>query len=195
MFCLCGLPSGGTFSKHRVTIYMLLHFLSVRITVISNFWAKVTIQEIFLDRQMHQVVKILQLFRGWLHPPSSGCCWWLDALLSSVCTWLQGKVWASPVSGQSQEIIELELGCLLMAVQIVLLYWLSGAMFGLTHSQLFYWSFCNIIVSVLILSLCRWLSWSICVFFEIEFCVLDWPGQPPTWTTWWQKYQLHYYIP
>jgi len=38
---------------------------------------------------MRQDVKILQLFRGWLRPPSSGCCWWLDALLSSVCPSIQ----------------------------------------------------------------------------------------------------------
>jgi len=169
-----------------VTICMLLHFFNVKITVMSNFWAMVTIQKIFLDRQMHQDVKILQLFRRWLLPPSSGCFWWLDALLPSVCTWVQGGVRANPLSGQSQTIIELGLGCLLMAVHVVLLYWLSCAMFSLTRSQLFYWSFCNIIVSLLLLSLYgsyRWLSWSIYVFFEIEFCVLDWPGQPPTWTT------------
>jgi len=135
----------------------------------SNFWAMVTIQKIFLDRQMHQDVKILQLFRRWLRPPSSGCFWWLDALLSSVCTWVQGGVRANPLSGQSQTIIELGLGCLLMAVHVVLLYWLSGAMFSLTRSQLFYWSFCNINVSLLLLSLygsCRWLSWSIFFFFR-----------------------------
>jgi len=49
----------------------------------------------------------------------------------------QGGMQANPVSGQSQEIIELGLGCLLTNVQIVLLYLLSGAMFGLTHSQPF----------------------------------------------------------
>jgi hypothetical protein len=43
---------------------MLLHFFSVKITVMSNFWAKVTVKKIFLDRQMYQDVKILQVLEA-----------------------------------------------------------------------------------------------------------------------------------
>lgn len=80
---------------------------------------------------------------------------------------IQGWVRANPVSGQSQEIIELGLGCLLMDVQIVLLFWLSGAMLGLTRIQSFCWSFCNIIVS-LVLDVGGCLGQSVC-FLKLNF--------------------------
>jgi len=51
MLCSCGLVQEAHFpNSDTVTIYMLLHFFSVKITVMSNFWTKVTIQKIFLNR-------------------------------------------------------------------------------------------------------------------------------------------------
>ena len=88
------------------------------------------VAKIFLGRKPHQGVKIFHFRDGiCLHLQSATDNLMPCSLAYPSVDW--AAVWANPVSRQSQEIDELGLGCLCMAVQSVLVYWLLAATFTL----------------------------------------------------------------
>jgi hypothetical protein len=89
--------------------------------------------KIFSGRQPHQVVKILHFMDCiYLHLQDATDDLMLYCSVSSVRPGLRFGVQANQVSGQSKGINELDLGCLLTVVEIVLVYLFSAAMFSLT---------------------------------------------------------------
>jgi len=93
---------------------------------------KTEFNKIFSGRQPHQGVKILR-FMGCIYPHLQGATddLMLYCSVSSIRLGLGFGVKANQVSGQSKGINELDLGCLLTVVEIVLVYLLSAAMFSL----------------------------------------------------------------
>jgi len=96
-------------------------------------FVKTEFNKIFSGRQPHQGVKILH-FMDYIYSHLQGAT---DDLMpycsvSSVHLGLRFGVQANQVGGQCKGINELDVGCLLTVVEIVLVFLLSAAMFSLT---------------------------------------------------------------
>jgi hypothetical protein len=90
---------------------------------------KTEFNKIFSGRQPHQGVKILHFIDCIFSHLQDlmPCC-----SVSSIQLGLGFGVQANQVSGQNKGINELDLGCLLTVVEIVLVFLLSAAMFSIT---------------------------------------------------------------